>query len=133
MNVYKYIAESDPNGAISIINSFGYEVVSSNDLGQSLSELVNQVGEPALKKIMDFHPDKEIILEMYSKDSVSGCNCPSCASSKARANHQEHYMNVSGSEIVAKTNSQSTTLAHQTNVILVVSALFIATALILKK
>jgi hypothetical protein len=46
-------------------------------------------------------------------------------------------MNASGSEstvsaTLAKDNSQSNTLAHQTNAILIVATLFIATALIIK-
>jgi hypothetical protein len=129
MNVYKYVAENDPNGAVSIINSFGYECVSTKDLGKSLSELVSVVGEPALKKVMDFHPDKEIILEMYSDKE----SCPTCKASKNAYMNQERFLNVSGSEVVGQTKGDNTTLAHQTNVILVVSALIIAVALISKK
>jgi hypothetical protein len=47
--------------------------------------------------------------------------------------YQERFLNVSGSEVVGQTKGDNTTLAHQTNVILVVSALIIAVALISKK
>ena len=63
MNVFKYVAESNPNGAVQIIISFGYDVINTSDLGKSLSELVAEVGEPAFKKVMDNHPDKDVILE----------------------------------------------------------------------
>lgn len=131
MNVYKYVAENDPNGAVSIINSFGYECVTTKDLGKSLTELVSVVGEPALKKVMDFHPDKEIILEMYSnKDS---CSCPSCKASKNAYMNQERFLNVSGSEVVGQTKGDNTAIVLQTNGILIVSAIIIALALTLKK
>ena len=132
MSVYNYVAESNPSDAKRIINSFGYEVVDSRDLGQSLTELVAQVGEPALEKVMDAHPDKEIILEMFSKNAKektgAGCGCAKC---QEKANG--HYLNFSGSEDTSKKDSGSNTLAHQTNVILIVASLFIATALIIKK
>jgi hypothetical protein len=136
MDVFNYIAESDPRSCMMIIDSFGYDINTDKKLGQSLSELVNAVGEPALKKILDVHPDKEIILELFSNpehNEEKSCGCKSCTSRKN--NNHDHYMNVTGPESVAspKESQSSTTLAHQTNVILVVSALFIATALILKK
>ena len=131
MNVYKYVAENDPNGAVSIINSFGYECVTTKDLGKSLSELVSVVGEPALKKVMDYHPDKEIILEMYSKNE--SCSCPSCKASKNPYMNQERFLNISGSEVVGQTKGDNTAIVLQTNGILIVSAIIIALALTLKK
>jgi hypothetical protein len=132
MSVYNYVAESNPNDARRIINSFGYEVVDSRDLGQSLTELVAQVGEPALEKVMEAHPDKEIILEMFSKNAPEtksvGCGCAKCQE-KAHG----HYLNFSGAEDTSSKDLNSNTLAHQTNVILIVASLFIATALIIKK
>jgi hypothetical protein len=142
MNVFKYVAESNPNGAVQIINSFGYDVNNTSDLGKSLSELVAEVGEPAFKKVMDNHPDKDVILELYGSDNSKDndkkeCNCDSCRN-KTMMNDHLQYLNVTGSGKFAdeKSNNSNTNthlLANQTNVILVVSALFIATALILKK
>jgi len=127
MSVYQYVADNDPKGAEMIINSFGYEVTDKRNLGQSLSELVAQVGEPALKKVMEYHPDRDIILELSSEDKKSDCGCDSCK--RAKHSH-ELYMNASGSETPKETKPD--TLAHQTNVILVVATLFIVTALIYK-
>ena len=126
MSVYKYVADNDPRGAEMIINSFGYEVTDRRNLGQSLSELVSQIGEPALKKVMEFHPDKDIILEIWSDNKKSECGCGNCQ----RTRTQEHYMNASGAETPKEKTPD--TLAHQTNVILVVATLFIVTALIYK-
>jgi hypothetical protein len=143
MNVYEYVADSNPRVAEKIMNSFNYDAINSSDMG--LSQLVNKVGEPALQKIMENHPDKDIILELFSKkedEKTDGCGCDSCKNRNRSNDEHLNYLNVTGSNKdapvppLAKSNDSSTNthlLANQTNVILVVSALFIATALILKK
>jgi hypothetical protein len=130
MSDYNDIAKRNPQGAVAVISSFGYEIVDRSNLGQSLNELVAQEGEPALRKVMDIHPDKDVILELFGQMPVTekSCGCSSCKN-KHNDKH-EHYMNMTGSEKV--NDSNSVTLTHQTNVILLVSALFIATALIIK-
>lgn len=142
MNVYEYVAESNPQGAEQIMNSFNYDAIDSPDMG--LSQLVDKVGESALIKVMENHPDKDIILEIFSKkdDSSKGtCGCDSCRNKNRHDNEHLNYLNATGGSAVAPapapandSNSMANThlLANQTNVILVVSALFIATALILK-
>jgi hypothetical protein len=124
MDVYKYVAESNPILTQGIIESFGYEHANTPDMG--LSQLVAKEGEPALKKIMDNHPDKNIILELFSNTDTN-CNCNS------RKN--ESFLNANGSNEVAKEkeNSSSNVIAQQTNVMILVSALFIFTALMIKK
>lgn len=126
MSVYQYVADNDPRGAELIINSFGYEVTDRRNLGQSLSELVSQIGEPALRKVMEYHPDKEIILELNGDDKKSECGCGNCKKTKT----QEHYMNFSGVE--APKEIKTDILAHQTNMIVVVATIFIVGALMLK-
>jgi hypothetical protein len=133
MSVYQYVADNDPRGAEMIINSFGYEVTDRRNLGQSLTELVSQVGEPALKKIMEYHPDRDIILELNADDlelnadgKKSECGCGNCA----RMRTQENYMNASGNETTKETKPDI--LAHQTNMIVVVATIFIVGALMLK-
>lgn len=126
MSVYQYVADNDPRGAEMIINSFGYEVTDRRNLGQSLKELVSKIGEPALKKVMEFHPDKEIILELNTENKKSECGCGNCS----RMRTQEHYMNASGNEMPKETKPDI--LAHQTNMIVVVATIFIVGALMLK-
>jgi hypothetical protein len=143
MSDYNDIAKRNPKGAISVISSFGYEILDRSNLGQSLNELVANEGEPALIKVMEIHPDKDIILELFGNKNQNSnfenpkqqCGCGYCNNKNTR---QEQFMNASGSEsVVASTQSNSsketsTTLAHQTNAILIVATLFIATALIIK-
>ena len=139
MNVYEYVADSNPRVAEQIMNSFNYDAINCPDMG--LSQLVDKVGEPALQKVMENHPDKDIILEMFSKkDNSNGesCGCDSCQNKNRNNGEHLNYLNATGNGVVAPApatpanDSNTHLLANQTNVILVVSALFIATALILK-
>ena len=125
MDVYKYVAESNPIVAQSIIESFGYEHANTPDMG--LSQVVAKVGEPALKNVMENHPDKEIILEMFSQTKTSTCGC-GCGNKK-----QEGFLNAEGNFSKEKDNSSSNMIAQQTNAMILVSALFIFTALMIKK
>jgi len=125
MDVYKYVAESNPVVAQGIIESFGYEHANTPDMG--LSQVVAKVGEPALKKVMENHPDKEIILEMFSKNSDTSCNC-GCDSKR-----HEGFLNANGGEVAKEKENTSSMIAQQTNAMILVSALFIFTALIIKK
>jgi len=97
MDVYNYVAGASPIKAQGIINSFGYKVVDKNDMGKNLQSLVAKEGEPALKMIMESHPDKDVILELYSP-SANGehisCNCSKCKESKII----ENFLNASGKE-----------------------------------
>jgi len=126
MSVYQYVAESNPMEAERIIDSFGYTIAKTPDMG--LSQLVANVGEPALKKVMENHPDKEIILEMFGNESndKKTCGCKSCA------NRQENYLNATGDTTNNPPTKSQDVMANQTNVILLVSALFISVALIYK-
>ena len=153
MSDYNDIAKRNPQGAVSVISSFGYEIVDRSNLGQSLNELVAQEGEPALKKIMEIHPDKDIILELFSNQATDtekkGCDCSSCNEKNSDKNFErgfernferyDNFSNFSGNAVEApkngntdNTSSNSSILAHQTNNILIVASLFIATVLILK-
>ena len=125
MDVYKYVAESNPIVAQGIIESFGYEHANTPDMG--LSQVVAKVGEPALKKVMENHPDKEIILEMFSDKQTSTCGC-GCGARK-----QEGFLNADGNFAKEKESTSSSMIAQQTNAMILVSALFIFTALMIKK
>ncbi len=139
MSVYDYIAQSNPRLAENIINSFGYEVIDRQDLGKSLKELVANVGEPALSKIMESHPDRDVIMEVNKSKLVKleeatieqpsyTCGCWKCKS------HGSNYLNASGTpDTSTKEITPSNTLAQQTNLIVFISAGLIALALMINR
>lgn len=69
--LYFYIAFNNPDGAKSVIESFGYElhnVENRNDLAQCVKQLVQLRGEEAITALSKVHPDRDLILA--SQDNV---------------------------------------------------------------
>lgn len=129
MTIYDYIANSSPSESSRIINSFGYSVSDPASMSTNLRYLVTQEGEPALKAILDAHPDKDVILEAFGAPKVESqmsCNCKGRNCSCGRGD----YANASGSE---NGITQASMSAHQTNVFLFAAALILAVAIITKK
>ena len=131
MSVYKYIAELNPDQANQFCVQQGIPDASNTDeLANNLVSIVAQNGELALKKIMQLHPDKEIILDMFK--------CSSCERQQqttlptmmdagiTEVNPlmerplQSGFINASGVTDVAK----------NTNAIILVSAVVVALAII---
>ena len=129
MTIYDYIANSNPSASSRIINSFGYSVSDPSDMSSNLRYLVTQEGEPALRAILDAHPDKDILIETFSTSKMepqTSCNCKGRNCSCGRGD----FANASGSE---NGITQASMSAHQTNVFLFAAALILAVAIITKK
>lgn len=129
MTIYDYVAGTNPSEATRIINSFGYSVSDNRDMGANLRYLVANEGEPALKAVLNAHPDKNVLLEVFSTPSMEPqekCTCKGKGCSCKR----DDYANASGSEGGITQASMS---AHQTNVFLFAAALILAVAIITKK
>lgn len=127
MTMYDYVAQSNPRGAKSIIESFGYKVANPRTMGSNLRMLVAQEGEPALRAIAEMHPDKDLIVEVFSKEETG---------------KKDSYFGLDGLGLISESNknsqaqqnqSDSTKLAMQTNVFLIVATIIIASAIIVNK
>lgn len=123
MNLYQRVAQGNPQGAKSVIKQFGYEI-RTNNLPQALKMLVSKEGEPALRAIVNMHPDKDVILEC-------------CAESKAVLEKGDSYNSMSGqNDMYYNAVGQQLTEAQKstqiTNTFLIASTFIILTALILK-
>jgi len=72
MSVYRYIAELNPVKANELCVRSGYEdAMDAKELSDNLLSMVARNGELALKKIMDIHPDKDAILELFRPDEIT--------------------------------------------------------------
>jgi hypothetical protein len=88
MNIYEYIATSNPQVAQGLISRYGYQAQAetTQDLGDCLEQLVAQEGEPAMRDIAAIHPDKDLILEEFGSGMTvngsgqlsSDCGCAKC-------------------------------------------------------
>jgi hypothetical protein len=68
MNVYLYIAENNPDAAYEICKKYGYfNINSMEELADSLKSIVAEQGQDSLEEILNIHPEKEVILEIFDK------------------------------------------------------------------
>lgn len=130
MTVYDYIASCNPSGAKRVINSYGYRVINPSTMGRNLRLLVAQEGEPALRSILELHPDKEIIVDVFGH---------SAESSKTES---KNFLNADGATLEtmfstsknAQANSDATNkMVLQGNTFLYVTAIVVVSAIVLKK
>lgn len=125
MNVYYYIADSNSDAANKFCNKYGYyQIRSIDELAYCLQEIVANEGEGALKEIMELHPDKDVVLELFEKKSEivstpvmeqpkKDCSC---------------MLNADGAG--AQSNQG---IASQTNVMILVAAMIVSIAIISMK
>ena len=68
LTVYQYIAENNPDAAYVVCKQYGYyDIKDISQLAQCLELIVGQDGEEGLAKVMETHPDKETLLELFKK------------------------------------------------------------------
>lgn len=127
--VYDYVATNNPQGAKQICEAFGYRVTNSRNMSQNLKTLVNNEGEEAIRMIMDYHPDKDIILDFFAKPKAEEKTTPcGCGGKDSTLKVIEQYLNANGRQ----ENSEARALATNTNTIIFASALVLAVAIIFK-
>lgn len=90
MDIFDYIALSNPTGCAAVCRKYGFEPQAQDEaeLADCLTQLVQEVGEPALSDLVLLHPDRELILEQQTVIRAVGatgestyqpqCNCPKC-------------------------------------------------------
>jgi hypothetical protein len=134
-SVYQYIAQFDPNFSKSICHKYGYKISNvhngdSKALGQVLAQLVVKEGEPAFRDLMTHHPDKDVILELFSVDAgtmqLSKASQSPYANSFGNTGHE--YANFSGREDRIQLNS----IGSQTGTFIIAAALLLSVAIIAK-
>jgi len=62
--LHLYIAFNNPNGAISVMKDFGYDIHARNKegLASTIAQFIHREGEQGLEAIATIHPDRELIL-----------------------------------------------------------------------
>jgi hypothetical protein len=125
MDVYKYISENPQSSqkAIDLCLKKGYEPTSDEHLADCLSDYVSSNGNTGLMELMKIHPDKEILVNYYSRP---------VSESERRIDRVVSYTNASGD---ANTNTVAPTNDHTaltTNIIIITAAILIGFAIISK-
>jgi len=130
MTIYEYIAANNPVQSERIIRRFGYESLQGSHIGDNLREVVAQEGEEAFRAVLDLHPDRDVLVEVYApKEEKESCGC-----SKGKCSCRKNdYMNADGANNMAKETTAAQVSAAQTNTFLMAAALILAVAIIVKK
>ena len=124
MKVYLDIATNSPDEANNICRKYGYyQIQSVGELAFTLQQVVRDEGEKALKEIMELHPDKDVILELFQQKTeqpqivtVEKRDCP-C------------MLGADGSQ----SPSQGQGITLQTNTMILFAALIVSVAIISMK
>ncbi len=134
MDIYTYVASSNPYQAKAILHKYGYStqgVQDEEDLGVCLKKLVAYEGEDAFNDILSNHPDSNVLIEKFNsekKDSLQYTNYSGHGCSCGCKNNDKNYNNFSG-DATTKTSSST----KEVSVFIMAAALMLAAAIIVKK
>jgi len=110
LNCYEYISANCPDAANEICKKYGYyEVENLDELAYCLNQIVGNHGEPALKEIMELHPDKDTLLEIFQKKTEpiiiqQVATPPITPTTTPTPATQANFLNADGS-VVGNTNT----------------------------
>jgi hypothetical protein len=129
INMYSYVAASNPYFAKSLLHKFGYVVEKDQPLGNALQQLVAYEGEPALMSIIENNPDKELFMEYFEKSmpKKEDCGC------NKGSDKLIEYMNFSGQIQAAASLQENKKTTTETSLMVLAGAMLIAFAIISKK
>lgn len=121
MRVYTYIVECSPNEAYEVCKKYGFfNIESKEEMADCLEMIVAKGGESAFNDVMSLHPDKEVLIELYTPKKEE-------APAPVKVEEPKQV-----SAVVSADGSVSG-LANQTNTYILVAALIISFAIISMK
>jgi hypothetical protein len=122
MDLYQYIAQNNPDGAIFVCRKYGYgaNVNSVEELAYCCRNMVAAEGEAALVDLLKNHPDKEILLELFSQKKKDSTELEQTTNQNQYSPNQN--MNATGSDNAGN-------LVNMTNTYILASAIIIAFAI----
>ena len=144
MNIYTYVANSNPSMAKAICLQYGYKisgVQNKDDLGVCLEQLVEKEGESALVDIVNNHPDRDLIVEITDKqkpvvqENSLGFYGNESYQMREQKRQYADFMNFMGDEMKTKETQSvnNTNMVAQTNTFLLASAFLLGVAIISRK
>jgi len=104
------LAARVPNQANEVLLSYGAKPAEGKKLVQQLVALQNKYGEEALKKLIEIHPDNDIVRYYHKPEKEEKSNCGGCsgADGKICPTMQQINQTSSADGIMQKTIAGST-------------------------
>jgi hypothetical protein len=138
MNVYLYIAQNNPDAAYEICKKYGYFNINSiEELANALQGIVAEHGQDSLKEILEIHPEKEVILEVFDdKKKVNEVPLEEVLQKvfdKNKPVEKEKSDCSCMKNADASVNTAPSTAVNQTNTYILVGALIVSLAIISMK
>lgn len=129
MTVYEYISNVNPDAANQVCRKYGYyQIENSDELAWCLRQIVADNGEEGLKKVMELHPEKDVLLELFEVKPEP---------KKEEQTSNPTIMNADGNNncgcMKNADGSTSSGLASQTNMIILVAAMIVSISIISMK
>ena len=134
MTVYQYIAENNPDAAYGVCQQYGYyDINSLPQLAQCLELIVGQNGEEGLSKVMELHPDKDTLLELFKKkqDDIVEVVLPT-VKEQAAPPQSEPITQLSSQDNMKNADGNSM-LVNKTNLYILLGASLVAFAIIFSR
>lgn len=128
INIYGYMAASNPYFAKALAHKYGYEFDKDQRLDTVLQQLVSYEGEPALMEIIENHPDKELFLEYYEKKFGKKDEKKENPTNTELAT----YMNFTGQIEAVKQTAENRKITQETSLMVLAGAVLIAFAIMSK-
>jgi hypothetical protein len=75
--IYSYLAFNNPEGSVSVIKSFGYDVLnvkSRSDVSEVLRQFIVREKEKGLNALAKIHPDRQLILDNPDESKSIGAD-----------------------------------------------------------
>jgi hypothetical protein len=128
MTVYQYIAYTNPDAALELCGKYGYyQIQNEEELANCLKDIVARKGENGLKDIMELHPDKDVVLELFEKKLELKPEPPIQVMEQKRERDCSCMLNADGASI------QNQGIASQTNLMILVAAMVVSISIISMK
>ena len=124
MLVYAYIVESNPDAAYEVCKKYGFfQIADKGEMEQCLQRIVAQEGVDGFKDVMELHPDKDVLIELFGKKEEPKVETP-----QPPTQLPPQQMQMVGANGVTTSG-----LVNQTNTYILVGALIVAVAIISMK
>jgi hypothetical protein len=140
MNVYSYIAENNPDAAYEICKEYGYfNINSMEELANSLKNIVADNGQDSLEKILNIHPEKEVILEIFDKKKVidekplEEVLQKIFDKNKPAEKEEKDCSCMKSADATSSTTAAPSAVVNQTNTYILVGALIVSIAILSMK
>lgn len=130
VNIYSYIAATNPYFAKSLAHKYGYEFDKDQRLDSVLQQLVSYEGEPVLTEIIENHPDKDLFLEYFKTKNEKESKGDK---DKTSVSEISAYMNFTGQLAAVQQTAENRRLTSETSLMVLAGAILIAFAIITKK